>query len=81
MFNSEMQEKETGSVAIKNMTPEVLERLLGYIYTGHAPCIETLGKYKGLKIFVLLHKLNNPYPVVLVFLKPYFLLFSIPDSW
>jgi len=42
MLNSEMQEKETGSVAIKNMTPEVLERLLGYIYTGHAPCIETL---------------------------------------
>ena len=81
MLNSEMQEKKTGSVAIKNMTQEVLERLLGYIYTGHAPCIETLGKYKGLKIFVLLHKLNNPYPVVLVFLKPYFLLFSIPDSW
>ena len=51
MFNSEMKEKKTGSVAIKDMTPEVLESLLAYIYTGHAPYIETLGKFKGSKIF------------------------------
>ena len=39
-----MKEKRTGSVEIKNMRPEVLERLLGYIYTGYASYVETLGK-------------------------------------
>lgn len=33
MFDSDMVEKRTGSVEIKNMTPEVLEGLLEYIYT------------------------------------------------
>ena len=33
MFESDMLEKRTGSVDIKNMTPEVLESLLEYIYT------------------------------------------------
>ena len=49
MFKSDMKETKTGSVAIKNMTPNVLESLLRYIYTGHDSCIEMLGKYKGSK--------------------------------
>jgi len=44
MFKSDMKEKKTGSVAIKNMTPKVLESFLRYIYTGHDSCIETLAK-------------------------------------
>jgi len=44
MFESDMKEKRTGSVEIKNMRPEVLERLLGYIYTGYASYVETLAK-------------------------------------
>jgi len=44
MFKSDMKEMRTGSVEIKNMRPEVLERLLGYIYTGYASYVKTLAK-------------------------------------
>jgi len=42
MFDADMKEKEAGSVEIKNMTPEVLENMLKYIYTSEAPDIDTL---------------------------------------
>jgi len=44
MFKSDMKEMRTGSVEIKNMRPEVLERLLGYIYTGYTSYVKTLAK-------------------------------------
>ena len=42
MFDADMKEKEAGSVEIKNMTPEVLENMLKYIYTSEAPDIDAL---------------------------------------
>jgi len=40
MFESNMMEKLTGSVEIKDMDPEVFEDLLKYIYSGEAPNID-----------------------------------------
>merc|ERR1712029_1214383 len=40
MFDSNMMEKLTGSVEIKDMDPEVFEDLLKYIYSGEAPNID-----------------------------------------
>jgi len=42
MFDADMKEKEAGSVEIKNMTPEVLENMLKYMYTCEAPDIDAL---------------------------------------
>ena len=39
MFESNMKEKLTGSVEVKNMDHKVFEDLLKYIYTGEAPSI------------------------------------------
>jgi len=44
MFDSNMREKNTASVEIKNMAPDVLENLLLYIYTGNAPSIDQLSE-------------------------------------
>merc|ERR1719391_870591 len=44
MFDSNMKERNSGNVEIENMTPEVLEKLLLYIYTGNAPSIDKLTK-------------------------------------
>jgi len=40
MFESNMKEKLTGSVEIKDMDPEVFEDVLKYIYSGEAPNID-----------------------------------------
>ena len=37
MFETNMKEKNTGTVEIQNMTPEVLEKMLLYMYTGQVP--------------------------------------------
>jgi len=44
MFKSNMKEMRTGRVEIKNMTPQVLECLLEYIYTSHASSVKVLAK-------------------------------------
>jgi len=44
MLDSDMKERHTGNVVIKDMDPEVLANLLSYIYTGSAPDIETMAK-------------------------------------
>merc|ERR1712098_492536 len=43
MFEANMKEKNSNRVEIKNMEPEVFERMLRYIYTGHA-MIDPLAK-------------------------------------
>merc|ERR1712098_419546 len=54
MFKSNMKEMRTGRVEIKNLTPQVLECLLEYVYTSHASSVKGLGKKKGSKTMLLL---------------------------
>ena len=44
MFVFSMTENDTGCVRIENMLPEVLDKLLNYIYTGIATSLDTLAK-------------------------------------
>ena len=44
MFESDMQEKNSGIVEISDVDPAVMSDLLTYIYTGDAPNLKTLAK-------------------------------------